>query len=353
MADLGVRGLALFIGVTGLAFGGCGKEQGSAAPQTGSAGVSGSAGSGGSTGSAGSAGSAGAPTSGNGSVAGGGMGGSGGSGGHAGAGGSITSGGGAGSGNQAGAAGASEDSGGAPPATDCKPGTGFVGQLTGPGSPVPNGGIFTTDPSSVDYGDANLAGVIAAYPTSDEVHAINVDVHDVVVTATAGATPGPGISASRTDFWIADKNAVLKVALNPSLGPDCCPGFDVRSGMRISFKATEVSIFIKLGQITAASNFAAGAQGSCVLVTEPAKITDVDFYQMVRVSAKLTTDPAGSGATFTSWHLGLSDAILYDFMSANPNLQKGQTVTFVGPVSPYVGYHMLVESNHDWVKVQN
>jgi hypothetical protein len=114
-----------------------------------------------------------------------------------------------------------------------------------------------------------------------------------------------------------------------------------------------VSTFIKLGLITAASNFVAGAQGSCVLVTEPNKITDVDFYQMVRVSAKLTTDPAGSSGAFTSWHLGLSDAIIDDFMSADPNLQKGQTVTFVGPVSPYVGYQMLVESNHDWVKVQN
>jgi hypothetical protein len=40
-------------------------------------------------------------------------------------------------------------------------------------------------------------------------------------------------------------------------------------------------------------------------------------------------------------------------MSADPNLQTGQTVTFVGPVSPSVGYHMLVESNPDWVMVQN
>jgi hypothetical protein len=122
--------------------------------------------------------------------------------------------------------------------------------------------------------------------------------------------------------------------------------------MRISFKATEVSTFISLGQITAASNFVAGAQGNCVLVAEPDMITDVDFYQMVRVSAQLTGDPLGGG-DFTSWQLGLSDAILYDFMSADPNLQTGQTVTFVGPVSPYVGYHMLVESNPDWVMVQN
>ncbi|HKO49016.1 MAG TPA: hypothetical protein VJV79_14895, partial [Polyangiaceae bacterium] len=163
---------------------------------------------------------------------------------------------------------------------------------------------------------------------------------------------GPAVSASRTEFWIADQHALLQVELDPKLGPACCPSFDVRSGMRISFKATQVSTFIGLGRITAASNFVAGAPGSCVLVAEPAKIDDVAFYQMVRVSAKVG-DTAGGGAEFTSWHLGLSDAIIYDFMSANPNLQKGQTVTFVGPVSPYVGYRMLVESNHDWVKIEN
>jgi hypothetical protein len=193
--------------------------------------------------------------------------------------------------------------------------------------------------------------VIAAYPAGDEVHAIDVEVKGAVVTATAGATPGPGVSASRTDFWIADDNALLKVALDPQLGASCCPDFEVRSGMRISFKATEVSTFIRLGQITAASSFVAGAQGSCVLVTEPDKITDVDFYQMIRISAKLG-DPDGTGE-FRFWHLGVSDVIIDDFLSPNPNLQKGQTITFVGPVSPYVGYQMLVESNPGWVKVEN
>jgi len=227
-----------------------------------------------------------------------------------------------------------------------------LGQLTGPGSAAPNGGIFTTDPGSVAYGDANLDGVIAAYPEGDEVRAIDVDVQGAVVTATAGATPGPGVSASRTDFWIADDNAVLKVALDPELGAGCCPDFEVRTGMRISFKATEVSTFISLGQITAASSFVAGSQGNCVLVAEPDWITDVDFYQMVRVSAELQGEPVGEGE-FTSWRLGLSEAVMYDFMSANPNLQAGQTVTFVGPVSPVVGYHLLVESNPDWVLVQD
>jgi hypothetical protein len=122
--------------------------------------------------------------------------------------------------------------------------------------------------------------------------------------------------------------------------------------MRISFKVTEVSTFISLGQITAASHFVAGTQGSCVLVTEPEKINDVDFYQMIRISGTLKGTPQGGG-DFSNWQLGLSDDILYDFMTAKPNLEAGQTVTFVGPVSPYVGYHMLVESNPDWVKVED
>jgi len=172
-----------------------------------------------------------------------------------------------------------------------------------------------------------------------------------VVTATAGATPGPDVSASRTDFWIADENALLKVSLDPELGQSCCPNFEVRAGMRISFKATEVSTFISLGQITAASNFVAGSQGNCVLVAEPDLITEVDFYQMVRVSAQLTGQPQ-SGGGFTEWDLGLSDAIIYDYLTPRSNLQLGQTITFVGPVSPYVGYHRLVESNPDWVMVQ-
>lgn len=192
--------------------------------------------------------------------------------------------------------------------------------------------------------------IFAAYPEFDAVWEIDVDVESAVVTATAGATPGPGVSASRTDFWIADDNVLLKVALDPELGAGCCPDFDVRTGMRISFKATEVSLFAGLGQITVASNFVAGEQGNCILVREPELITQVDFYQMVRISGQLRGEPLTSG-DFYNWQLGLSDVIMYDFMSADPNLQAGQTITFVGPVSPYVGHYMLVERNPDWVMV--
>jgi hypothetical protein len=357
MAVLGVRGIVVLLGTTGLAFGGCGGGERSGAPHTGGAGSGGSAGFAGSvgavtSGSASLAGSGGTSTV---SMAGGPTGGVGGSvtpeGGNAGDAERAGAGGAGGEGGEAGTGGAAT-TGGAPPTTDCEPGTGFVGQLTGAGSPVPNGGIFTTNPDNVAYGDANLDGVIAAYPLGDQVHEIDVDVHEAVVTATAGAAPGPGVSTSQTDFWIADDNAVLQVTLDPELGPSCCPDFDVRAGMRISFKATEVSTFIGLGRITVASSFVEGAHDSCVLVVEPDKITDVDFYQMVRVSAILG-DPLDGSGELTFWHLGLSDAVLYDFLSPNADLQKGQTVTFVGPVSPYVGYHMLVESNPDWVKVAN
>jgi hypothetical protein len=251
--------------------------------------------------------------------------------------------------NGAGSGGTMTD-GGAPGLGDCEPGTGFVGQLTGPGSPVPNGGVFTTDPNKVAYGDANLDAVVAAYPEFDAVWEVDVEVDGAVVTATAGATPGPAVSASRTDFWIADDNVLLKVALDPALGPGCCPDFDVRTGMRISFRATEVSLFAGLGQITVASNFVAGEQGSCVLVREPELITQVDFYQIIRISGQLEGEPL-AGDDFYNWQLGLSDVIMYDFMSTNPALQAGQTVTFVGPVSPYVGHHMLVERNPDWIRV--
>jgi hypothetical protein len=251
--------------------------------------------------------------------------------------------------NGAGSGGTMTD-GGAPGFGDCEPGTGFVGQLTGPGSPVPNGGVFTTDPNKVAYGDANLDGVVAAYPEFDAVWEVDVEVDGAVVTATAGATPGPAVSASRTDFWIADDNVLLKVALDPALGPGCCPDFDVRTGMRISFRATEVSLFAGLGQITMASNFVAGEQGSCVLVREPELITQVDFYQIIRISGQLEGEPL-AGDDFYNWRLGLSDVIMYDFMSTNPALQAGQTVTFVGPVSPYVGHYMLVERNPDWIRV--
>ena len=272
----------------------------------------------------------------------------------AGTGGGGTSGGGASGGKANGSdagTGATGTDGGAP-SGHCEPGTGFVGQLTGPGSSVPNGGIFTTDPKSVAYGDANLDGVVAAYPAGDQVSPIDVDVHDAVVTATAGVTPEPDGAASRTDFWIADEHVLLKVALDSKLGASCCPDFDVRAGMRISFKATEVSTFIGLGQITAASSFVAGSQNNCVLVAEPAQIGDVNFYQMVRVTGQLASDPApyGGGGTMF-WHTGLS-GLAYDFLTTDLTLKAGQTITFVGPVSPYVGFPMLVQDNPDWVNVK-
>jgi len=254
----------------------------------------------------------------------------------------------AGSTSTAASGGAAE--GGAAP-SECNPGLGFVGQLTGPGSPAPNGGVFTTDVNSVHYGDANLAGVVAAYPQGDEVKAIDVDVHDAVVTATAGATPGPDVSASRATFWIADEHVLLEVALDPQTGSGCCPDFDVRSGMRISFKATEVSTFIGLGRITRAASFVAGTRDSCVLVAEPKKIDDVDFYQMVRFSGQLGDSYGNDTSKF--WHLGSSDTIIYDFLASDPSLKTGQTITFVGPVSPDVGYRTLVESNPAWVQAQD
>ncbi|MDX2052159.1 MAG: hypothetical protein SFV15_07205 [Polyangiaceae bacterium] len=364
----GWQRFVLYFSMAGLAFGGCGKEHGGNTQQTGGAGMSLSTGS-----TPGSSGASSALLGGNGVL--GGLGGSGslvGLGGirTAGAGGQLVLGvggspigGAAGGGNRAGAGGASAQGGqasyggsvmvgGAPTAADCEPGAGFVGQLTGPGSIAPNGGIFTTNASNVAYGDANLDAILASYPLNDQVQAIDVNVQGAIVTATAGATAGPGVSASRTTFWIADDHAMLKVALDPAAGPSCCPDFEVRTGMRISFRATEVSTFIRLGEITAASSFVSGSQGNCVLVREPAKITDINFYQMVRVSAQLGDSVAATDGQ-TYWALGRSDVILYDFLSPNPSLQKGQSITFVGPVSSRVGYHMLVEYNQDWVKVEN
>ncbi|MDP9143455.1 MAG: hypothetical protein M3N43_01960, partial [Actinomycetota bacterium] len=347
VVDLVLRRLALFVGVVGLAFAGCGNGQAGDAPAAAGVSVSGFAG------AAGTSGTSGEPPAMGGSVT------------QAGNAGAGTRAGSAGAGSEAGGAAAGETNaggadaggetsgsmdGGAPTVLACNPGTGFVGQLTGVGSAVPNGGILTTDPNSVAYGDANLDGVIAAYPEFDAVQAVDVDVHDVVVTATSGATPGPGVSAARIDFWIADDNALLQVSLDGELGPSCCPNFDLRSGMRLSFKATEVSTFISLGHITAASNFVAGSQNNCVLVAEPDLISDVAFYQMVRVSATLGDSYGNADAR--NWHTGLSSAA-YDFISPNPNLQTGQTITFVGPVSPYVGFHLLVDSNPDWVTVTN
>jgi hypothetical protein len=216
-----------------------------------------------------------------------------------------------------------------------------VGELTG---------IFTTDAERAAYGDANLDGVVAAYPDFDAVWEVDVDVREAVVTATAGATPGPGVSASASNFWIADDNVLLEVALDPELGPSCCPGFDVRAGMRISFNVSEVSLFASLGRITAANGFVAGTQDNCVLVAEPEKINDVAFYQVIRISGQLSGEPF-TGNDVSNWQLGVSDAILYDFLTPRLDLEAGQTVTFVGPVSPYVGFHMLVETNSAWVEV--
>lgn len=203
------------------------------------------------------------------------------------------------------------------------------------------------------YGDANLTGVVTAYAPDDEVKAVDVDVHEAVVTATAGATRGPDVSAARANFWSADEHVLLEVELDPQAGPSCCPGFAVRSGMRISFKATEVSTFISLGRITKATSFVAGTRDSCVLVTEPKKIDGVDFYQMVRVSGQISGGQQVGDAAFTAWHLGSSDVIIDDFTASDQTLTSGQTITFVGPISPYAGYRMLVESNPSWVKVQN
>jgi len=190
---------------------------------------------------------------------------------------------------------------------------------------------------------------VDAFPPPDDNIAVDVDVDGAVVVATVAQTSDP-VPQARADFWVADENQILSVHLDRTQGPSCCPSFDLRTGMELSFKVTRVNVAFSLGVVVEATDFVAGDQDRCVSVEDVASITIADFSRVVRLTGTLTGEPI-SNDSYQYWDLDLGNSNMVEFRSGNPNRMTGQRITWVGPVGTVAGIPFLTELNSDWVMV--
>ena len=233
----------IFLSVVAAVFIGCGESSDPNDP-AGGAGMTGTAGMTGNGGMAGSAGEAGA-------------GGEAGAAGEAGAGGEAGAAGEAGAGGEAGAAGeaGAGGMGGGGPIGVCPGEVSFVGQMTGSGSDVPDGGSAILDPYAAVY-QAGIADVKSAIPEMhSDVAEVVIEVVSATVVATYYATDLGEISRSQTNFWIADGDGTIEVRLyHENVTPEEVPQFAVQVGQKISFDVTQVGRYYDKGQIQRGSN---------------------------------------------------------------------------------------------------
>ena len=166
--------------------------------------------------------------------------------------------------------------GGGGPIGVCPGEVSFVGQMTGSGSDVPDGGSAILDPYAAEY-QAGIADVKSAIPEMhSDVAEVEIEVRSATVVATDYATDRGEISRSQTNFWIADGDGTMEVRLyHENVTPEEVPQFAVQVGQKISFDVTQVGRYYDKGQIQRGSNWVLEDVDQDVYVWEPDRAFDV------------------------------------------------------------------------------
>ena len=236
----------------------------------------------------------------------------------------------------------------------------FTGQVTGVGSPIPNGGAPLFLPYERSY-DTGLNDVYNRLPPRAEVEddfsiSVDMQVRRVTVVATR---PKRGedisFSVSKGQFWVADGRRTMEVFL-PLMTNQVSP-FEIRVGQAISFRATKIGYYGLRPQIQAATDFMLHEgevahptfqQAGLVSIREPTqRLTVDDVPEMVRVTGLLEGEAQRCGGEFSCWQMGGDLALSY--RTKEEDLRPGTCITFVGPVSGFGDQVQLEAFNPAWV----
>lgn len=151
-----------------------------------------------------------------------------------------------------------------------------------------------------------------------------------------GATVTATTFRQNQQFWIQDDETAIHVYLSDEVGED------IEVGQRVSFAATEISVFNGNPEVTDLEDFNVVSEGHPVGFTDMRtdEITiDDHHYEIVRVGGRLDNSRY-CGAGFTCFDLtygpvGSRQSV--EFRTADDDIKEGGCVTYVGPVSGFLG----------------
>ena len=220
--------------------------------------------------------------------------------------------GGAGQGGEAGGAGQGGEAGSAGQGGDpfgiCPDEISFVGQVTGAGAGLPDGGTAVFEPWDASYeaGVAQVLENLPAEPVLDDESTEDIREDYIgfqlenpisVVGATVIATSFG--DRANNNFWIADAAGAVEVRLDWT-NPDALPPFAIHVGQRLSFTVTHVNTYFDKAQIQgitdvtiATDEEGAPITNAAVYVWTPDRpLTLDDTHRLVRITSTLAVQAA-------------------------------------------------------------
>ena len=149
-------------------------------------------------------------------------------------------------------------------------------------------------------------------------------------------------------MYVADANAAFKVFLasNPTIA--------VKTGMRVSFTATEITQYGGVYEITQVDENswtidASGLEVPVKVIPDGTAIAADDFNWVIRTTGTLVSAPVACGGGTHCYDLDYGAGSTVVFRTAEMNVfDIGTCVTFQGPVTLYNGEPQLTTYGNEW-----
>jgi hypothetical protein len=236
------------------------------------------------------------------------------------------------------------------------------------GNPLsPNGGVPTTSAYSGSY-DAGIEAAVAALPEAgedddntpdaDNEATVDIEINGATVVASYFNSEGQPVPRANRQFWIQDGKAAIQIFFPAGEEGDeirmMHPDFNIKVGQKISFRATKVTNFNGVGEITGVEpgSWALESEDNEVFIDNRTgdSITLEDTNRLIRVTGTLTGPGTACGSDYLCFDLDHGAANTIALRTNSQFVMSGDCVTFVGPVGAFGGAPQLNVANFDWLR---
>ncbi|MFT4704592.1 MAG: hypothetical protein ACI81R_002299 [Bradymonadia bacterium] len=208
----------------------------------------------------------------------------------------------------------------------------------------PNGGVPTSTPYAPSF-DAGLNTLRAHAATEGERVFVELAVNRAMVVATSFNTDS--VRFAQRNFWVADGSGVLRVFLDDE-APDAT--VDIVVGTELSFTATALLTYQGATQVASATDWVAHSTGGDVYVRELGAASLADAAgNIVRVTGTVSEDGVSCGGSARCYSLVRALGAPLTLRSSSNFIERGDCISFVGPVIPFAGVFQIDTLNFDWL----